>query len=173
MALTTENYISPRVAPRVKKRAWTAWSVGFAFVLCWNFLILFAPVAAAHNLESVANPLYTFFGYLCHQIGDRSFHLENHQFAVCARCFGIYFGLLCGFIIYPLLHSIEETEPPPRFWLFLSLAPLGIDWALGAFGIWENTHLSRLLTGMILGATCAVFIIPALVELFRRKIKPV
>jgi hypothetical protein len=47
------------------------------------------------------------------------------------------------------------------------MAPIGIDWSLGALGIWENTHLSRFLTGGLLGAACAVFIIPALVEIFR------
>ena len=97
----------------------------------------------------------------------RSFQLENHSFAVCARCFGVYAGLLFGFLIYPFVRSIEETEPLPRLWLFLALVPMGIDWSLGFFGVWENTHFSRFFTGLILGAACAIFIIPALVELAR------
>ena len=71
-----------------------------------------------------------------------------------------------GFVVYPLLRSVEETEPLPRFWLFLAVIPMAFDWLLGVFGIWENTHLSRFLTGAILGAACAVFIVPALVEVF-------
>jgi hypothetical protein len=43
---------------------------------------------------------------------------------------------------------------------------MAIDWLLGVFEIWENTHLSRFLTGAILGAACAVFIVPALIEVF-------
>ena len=47
------------------------------------------------------------------------------------------------------------------------MVPIAIDWSLGAFGIWENTHLSRFITGLILGAACAIYIVPALVEIFR------
>jgi hypothetical protein len=47
------------------------------------------------------------------------------------------------------------------------MIPIGVDWSLGAFGIWENTYLSRFITGLILGATCAIYIVPALVEIFR------
>lgn len=171
MPLTAKNYVSPRIAKEFKSQAWKAWITGFSVILLWNFLILLAPIAAASNLEKFAAPFYTFFGYLCHQIGDRSFHIENHAFAVCARCFGIYFGLLFGFVIYPIFRILEDTEPLPKFWLFLSLVPLGIDWTLGAFGIWENTHLSRFITGTILGVMCAVFIIPALVEMFQSRLR--
>ena len=69
----------------------------------------------------------------------------------------------------PLLRRIEDIEPFPRFWLFLAMIPIGIDWSLGVFGIWENTHLSRFLTGLILGAACGLFIVPALVEIFRNR----
>jgi uncharacterized membrane protein len=96
---------------------------------------------------------------------ERSFHIAGHQFAVCSRCFGVYFGLVAGFLVYPLWRRVDNTEPPARFWLFLSLVPIGIDWSLGVFGIWENTHFSRFLTGLLLGVACATFIIPALVEI--------
>ena len=68
---------------------------------------------------------------------------------------------------HPLWRSIDENEPVRRVWLFLSLVPITIDWSLTAFGIWENTHVTRLVTGLILGAACATFIIPALVDITR------
>ena len=111
--------------------------------------------------------LYTLFSYMCHQISDRSFHIEGEQFGVCSRCFGVYFGLLAGFLIYPFWRTLDEIEPIPRIWLFLSLVPIGVDWSLGVFGIWENTHFSRLVTGIILGVACSTFIMPALVEIAR------
>lgn len=165
MKLTAENYIPQAVVKDLKKKAVTAWIIGFSVVFLWVFVIVLAPFAAANNLENISHPIYSFFSYLCHQIPERSFHIENHSFAVCSRCFGVYFGLLAGFVIYPFFRVIEETEPLPRFWLFLSLVPIAIDWLLGVFGIWENTFLSRFSTGMILGIACAVFIIPAIVEL--------
>lgn len=167
MPETIENYTPQIVIKELKKRAIIAWSVGFLIAFVWVFLILLAPVAEANNSPNVSSPIYTFFSYLCHQIPSRSFHLEIHAFAVCSRCFGVYFGLLFGFIIYPFFRPVNETEPLSRIWLFLALIPIGVDWSLGVFGIWENTHWSRLVTGMILGAACAVFIIPALVEIFQ------
>jgi uncharacterized membrane protein len=72
-----------------------------------------------------------------------------------------------GFAVYPLWRKVDDIEPLPRIWLFLAMVPIGIDWGLTIFGIWENTHLSRLVTGLILGFACATYIIPALVEIFR------
>ena len=165
MKLSAENYTSQIVVKELKKKAILAWSIGFFIVFVWVFLILLAPIGEANNFNSVSSPIYTFFSYLCHQMPSRSFRLDGHVFAVCSRCFGVYFGLLFGFIVYPFFRPVNETEPLPRIWLFLALAPIGVDWSLGFFGIWENTHWSRFITGMILGIACAVFIIPALVEI--------
>jgi uncharacterized membrane protein len=165
MKLSAENYTPQIVNPALKKLAWKVWSAAFIIVFLWVFLILLAPIAEANGLTSVSNPVYTFFSYICHQIPSRSFHLENHAFAVCSRCFGVYFGLLLGFVVYPLFRSINETEPLPRFWLFAAMIPIGVDWLLGILDIWENTHVSRFITGLILGVACAVYIIPALVEI--------
>lgn len=162
-----ENYQPLAIAGKIRKQAWKVWTISALVVFLWVFLIVFAPFAQTYDLTSISAPLYKFFSYLCHQQAERSFHFHAHQFAVCARCFGVYFGLFSGFLIYPLFRRIEEIEPLPRFWLFLALIPIGIDWSLGIFGIRENTYLSRFVTGMILGVACAVFIVPALVELFR------
>jgi uncharacterized membrane protein len=166
MTQPIENYVSQSFLPLMRKQAWKIWSVSLLVVLGWNLLILLAPIAQANGFENISAPLYKFFGYICHQIDARSFHFYEHQFAVCSRCFGVYFGLFLGFAVYPLFRKIEEIEPFPRVWLFLAMIPIGIDWSLTAFGIWENTHLSRFVTGTILGAACGIFIVPALVEIF-------
>jgi uncharacterized membrane protein len=167
MSQPIENYIPQNFTVKFRKQAWKVWVISLAVVFLWVFAILLAPLAKANGFENVAAPIYKFFGFICHQIGARSFHVENQQFAVCARCFGVYFGLLSGFLFYPFLRKIDDIEPLPRFWLFLAMIPIGVDWSLGVFGIWENTHLSRLVTGLILGAACAIYIVPALVEIFR------
>jgi uncharacterized membrane protein len=142
--------------------SWRIWALGLAVVVIWSAFIVAAPLAAD---TAPAKGIYSFFSFLCHQMPERSLWLGGHPLAVCSRCFGVYFGLVAGFAVYPLWRNIENTEPLPRFWLFLSLVPIGIDWSLGIFGIWENTHISRFVTGLILGFACATFIIPALVEI--------
>lgn len=155
------------VLSAMRKQARIVWGVSLFLLFVWISFILLAPFAENHGLTSLSAPIYKFFSYICHQMAERSFSIGNAPFAVCARCFGVYFGLLLGVLIYPFFNRIEETEPPRRIWLFLSLIPMGIDWALGVFGIWENTHWSRLATGVVLGVVCALFIVPALIELFR------
>lgn len=161
------RYIPLDLKPLLRSRAIRIWLVGSAIALVWVLLILLPPVAKANGFTAVSGPLYSFFSLICHQMPARSFHIEGEQFGVCSRCFGVYFGILLGFAIYPLWRRIDETEPVSRIWLFLSLVPISVDWSLTVFGIWENTHLSRFLTGLILGVACATFIVPALVEISR------
>ena len=151
----------------MRKQAIRVWMIGLLVVFAWVLLIVGAPLLKANGLVAVSSPLYYFFSFLCHQIPDRSLHIAGEPFAVCSRCFGVYFGLLFGFAIYLLWRNIGDIEPLSKFWLFLSLIPISIDWSLTFFVIWENTHLSRFLTGMIVGVACSTFIVPALVEITR------
>ena len=161
------SYISSEIRKRLKHQAVKAWAISLAVAAIWLLLILAAPLTRAAGVTSASSPLYHFFSYICHQMPERSLHLANFQLAVCSRCFGVYFGLLAGFLVYPLWRRVDEIEPLPRIWLFLSMIPIGVDWSLTVFGIWENTHLSRFVTGTLLGFACATFIVPAIVEITR------
>src|SRR5437660_11107138 len=140
------NYVCQPMLAAMKRQAWKVWVVGLAIVSLWVFAIVAAPLAKADGLTTVSSPIYSFFSFLCHQISDRSFHVEGEQFAVCSRCFGVYFGLVAGFAGYPLWRGIDNIELLRRVWLFLSLIPITIDWSLTIFGILEKEHLSRFLT---------------------------
>jgi hypothetical protein len=63
---------------------------------------------------------------------------------------------------------LRQTEAPARKWLFLAAAPLAIDFAVGYFGIWENTHSSRFVTGTLLGAVAVFYVMPGLMDLSLR-----
>ena len=161
------NYISVDLQKRLRTQAFNIWWITSAAVFFWVGLVVVAPLLLSNGFSAAASPVYSFFSYICHQMPERSLHLFGHQMAVCSRCFGVYFGLLAGILVYPLWRPIDEVEPIPRVWLFLSLVPISIDWSLTVFGIWENTHPSRFLTGLILGVACATYIVPALVEVVR------
>lgn len=167
MAQPAENYVPQNFDSRHRRQAVKSWALTTLVVFSWVAVIAAAPLFAAAGSESVSGPIYNFFSYLCHQMPDRSLHLASHQLAVCSRCFGVYFGLFAGLLAYPLWRPIDDIEPLPRIWLFLSLVPIGTDWALTAFDIWENTHASRFVTGLILGFACATYIVPAVVEITR------
>jgi uncharacterized membrane protein len=151
-----------------RRRALAAWSLLMLGAVCLLGLILAAPWASAHGYNSFASTLYRGFGYVCHQIPTRSFQFEEHPFAVCARCTGIYAGFALGLALYPLVRrDWRRATTPARVWLFIAAGPIIVDFALGFFGVWENTHFSRLLTGAFFGAVCAFFIVPAVIEIGR------
>jgi uncharacterized membrane protein len=160
-------YIPQEYAHKLQAQARYVWMIVVAVVSLWLALIVLPPILAGSGYASAASPIYSFFGFLCHQIPERSFHIFGHQLAVCSRCFGVYCGLLFGLLIYPVWRSMDNIEPLPRVWLFLSLIPITVDWSLTIFGIWENTHLSRFVTGSILGFACACYILPAVIEIKR------
>ena len=169
MPETMENYM-PQLAskPAAKKTGFRIWLVLFVLSVIWLGLIVSAPLLKQTGFVETSAGLYYAFGFICHQFSERSFHLHEDKLAVCARCAGVYAGIFFGLLFYPLFRRVSDIEPLPRIWLILSCVPLAIDWGLTFFGIWENTHLTRFLTGALLGAACAVYILPALVEIALR-----
>jgi uncharacterized membrane protein len=141
------------------------WAGVTSFALLLVGFIFTAPLALNTNHTSFAFTVYQAFSYVCHQLPLRSFHLAGHPLAVCARCTGLYAGFAAASLIYPLARSVQRSDTPSRLWLLLAIAPMAIDLGLDFLGLWQNTHLSRLATGLLLGSTAAFFVIPGLVDL--------
>jgi uncharacterized membrane protein len=162
MRASPSNYVSPFSTTRRPLLMWSA----VAFVsLALMTAIIGAPVALSSGHGALALGIYSTFSHLCHQLSDRSFFIAGHQFAVCARCTGLYAGFTVATLVYPLMRSLRQTDPPQRLWLFLAAVPLAIDFSLGFFGIWENTHLSRFVTGALLGSVAVLYVMPGLIDL--------
>jgi uncharacterized membrane protein len=130
--------------------------------------IVGAPLALANGHATLAGDIYKGFSYLCHQLPDRSFQLAGHQFAVCSRCTGLYVGFALTTLAYPLIRPLRTTTTPALIWLMLATVPLLVDFSLGYFNIWANTHASRFITGALLSSVAVFYIIPGLVELTAR-----
>src|SRR2546427_5361767 len=156
------EYIPQRTNDRRPLLMWSVVAVGALVVVG---AIVGAPIARARGYHLSALTIYAGFSYSCHQIPERSFFIAGHQFAVCARCTGLYAGFMAATLCYPLVRSLRRTDTPQRKWLFIAAAPLAADFSLTFFGLWENTHLSRFLTGALLGAVAVFYIMPGLIEL--------
>jgi len=150
---------------RRARAARAAWGVVVAGAALLVALIVGAPLLRASGAEGAARAIYLGFSAACHQMSARSFHVEGFQLAVCARCFGIYVGGLLGAAAYPLVRPVSIRETPDRKWLLLAAVPTTVDFALGFFGVWENTHMSRFLTALLLGVVAAFYIVPGAVDL--------
>ena len=166
MRASPENYIPQSVSNRRPLLMWLIAAMGCLAVMS---LILGAPLALKAGHPLWAFTIYRSFSYVCHQIPERSFFIGGHPFAVCSRCTGLYAGFAAATVVYPLIRSLRQTEAPARKWLFLAAAPLAIDFAVGYFGIWENTHSSRFATGALLGAVAVFYVLPGLMELSLRE----
>lgn len=147
------------------------WAVTAAIVVSLVSLIVVAPLAAATGHNEVAGAIYRGFGLLCHQRPDRSYFIDGHKFGVCSRCTGIYAGFALTLLGYPLIRSLRTTTTPAAKWLVLAALPLLIDFSLTFFGIWENTHTSRLLTGLLLGGAAVFYVMPGILELSLRPVQ--
>jgi len=162
------NEYVPQVVPTWRPVVF--WGVSAAIVASLVSLILVAPLAAAAGHNGLAFAIYYAFAPLCHQLPERSYFIDGHKFAVCSRCTGIYAGFAFTLLVYPLVRSLRSVATPPRSLLILAVLPLAIDFSLTFFGIWENTHTSRLLTGALLGSVAVFYVMPGVVDLSLRAV---
>ena len=149
------------------------WSLVASVALLIVIAIVAAPVALARGHAEFSEVIYQGFSYLCHQIPERSFHLAGHPFGVCSRCTGLYAGFAFATLALPLVRSLKRTDTPHVIWLLLSAVPLAIDFGLTYFGVWENNHVTRVITGALFGAVAAIYVVPGVIELsanFRQRI---
>lgn len=124
------------------------------------------------------------FAPLCHQLPARSPTIDGTHIAVCDRCIGIYAGLLSGVVLAAVLRA--AARPVCRQWLHTSsltwdrllstlryalagaLIPLALDWIgpfIGAwtpFHGWQNSPVSRVGTGALLGVVAGLFLVVAI-----------
>lgn len=141
------------------------WLLTVAVALLYVSAIIAAPLAAANDHTKLAVSIYRGFATVCHQMADRSFFIAGKQLAVCARCSGLYAGFVLVLLLYPLIRPLRSTTLPPVKWLFIAAIPTTVDFFLTFLGIWENTHSSRLLTGMLLGGVTVFYVMPGISEI--------
>jgi len=134
----------------------------------WIVLIFAAPILNDSDgiFGKLSDFIYIFFSKVCHQDDARSFHFLNHILGVCSRCIAIYLGFLAGVIFYPLKYKISNTNSPSVIFLFITSALLFADVIFEITGVWQNSFLSRSVTGVITGFILPFYIIPGFVRFF-------
>lgn len=110
-------------------------------------------------------------GYaVCHRIDLRSFHLGERTLPLCARCSGMYLGILLSITTFSLRKRKFALFPPKHMILLLGLICIGyvIDGANsylhllpGELGVYEPSNFLRLTWGVLFGIVMACFIYPA------------
>ncbi|WP_066314404.1 DUF2085 domain-containing protein [Bacillus sp. FJAT-29814] len=119
-----------------------------------------------------------FFGRaICHQLEDRSLHIDGKPLSVCARCTGIYIGIFSALVYLHLFKRKANITIPSvnmSFFLLLFMVPLIIDGTGSYINLFESNNLRRLLTGISFGFALPYFIYPLLLlKTFERTSQPV
>src|SRR5437764_987285 len=108
----------------------TVYGLLLLLAICWFAASLLPPFLAFRGELFWAVMSRNCFSAVCHQLPERSFALWGWPLAVCARCSGIYGGLIVGLVIYPFARRFDSLDMPSRSYLLIALGPTAIDFLL-------------------------------------------
>lgn len=110
-------------------------------------------------------------GYaVCHRIPARSFHIHDEPLPLCARCTGIYLGVVVGIALYAARGRLRTARLPalryllPLLALAGTIALDGINSYLSLFDFYTPLYTPhntlRLFTGLYAGAAMITIVLP-------------
>jgi uncharacterized membrane protein len=126
----------------------------------WLVIVLAPPVLHELGWNGLEQMIRLAFKPVCHQISSRSPQLFGQPTAVCARCLGLYSGILIGACLLPFLRSLSRRLlAQPRLLLLFSI-PMFLD-----LTVWKNTMTTRWVSGVLATFPIALFVRLALEQL--------
>ncbi|MBI5961026.1 MAG: DUF2085 domain-containing protein, partial [Chloroflexi bacterium] len=141
----------------------TAWGVALVGAILLALWLLGTPPGVLGKADAV--------GYaICHRIAERAFHIHDRPLPLCARCTGIYLGVMTGLAVYAARGRLRASQLPPiKFLAALALwcvwyAADGLNSYLTFFEfytpIYQPHNTLRLITGMGFGLAMITVILP-------------
>ena len=120
--------------------------------------------------ESGRHLIMEAFSGVCHQLPDRSPHINEVSLAVCHRCYATYWGLPGAALLFGLFRGAWPfTIRSAPWFLGAAIVPAVIDWGGDVLGFWSNTPISRMLTGGLMGLAACYFLVAAIHDMFRQR----
>lgn len=109
--------------------------------------------------EGASPQWYLLFRLFCHGIPERSLVMFGEAMPICARCFGIYAGLLVGLAAFVSWPRIEERGA--RLVTFAAALPITVDGVTQAAGLRTSTNTLRIATGLAVAIAFAIWALAA------------
>lgn len=135
---------------------WTAWTGSVVILGILPILVSLPPWVS----EPMQFALMYAFDPFCHQLAERSPHINGIQIAVCNRCYGILTGLVLG----PVLALVGRAWflKWSRPLIIASMGALILDWSMGYFSVWSGPAEVQLITGGLFGVVAGTLVTHAL-----------
>ena len=106
------------------------------------------------------------FRFMCHGIPARCLTFFGVPMPICARCAGVYVGLLAGVLTTALLFTSRAMswlrERTIRPFVLFAMVPMAIDGVTQLTGLRESTNPLRIATGLIAGFAFGLWILSAI-----------
>jgi len=99
------------------------------------------------------------FRLMCHGKVERCLEIFGAPMPICARCVGIYAGMLLGIVAFWAVPLLRERVM--RAVAIVCAAPLAIDGLTQLSGLRESTNELRVATGIIAGLAFGLWILSA------------
>lgn len=99
------------------------------------------------------------FRLMCHGKVERCLELFDTPMPICARCVGIYAGLLLGIVTFWAVPLLREKVM--RGVAIAATMPLALDGFTQLAGLRESTNELRIATGVIAGLAFGLWILSA------------
>lgn len=96
------------------------------------------------------------FQSVCHQDPTRSLSVMGTPMAVNSRCFGIFSGVLMGWLLIPGFSAFNFKNKDGLAVLLFAVMLQILDYSGNLMGFWENTNTSRVLLGGFLGLAVSI-----------------
>lgn len=127
-----------------------------ALAVGWVAVLLLAPWLPV----PAASVVYLFGAHICHQIAERSWHVDGVQLPVCARCLGVYVGAAVALV--PGVWRVPSRAPRDPAYVrrmvilavALNAATIAMEWT----DLWRVSNALRAGAGAALGIAVALAI---------------
>ncbi|NDJ79153.1 MAG: DUF2085 domain-containing protein [Chloroflexi bacterium] len=150
----------PESLPYARITTWLTVILAGAVVLAW---LLLTPRGVLGKADAV--------GYaICHRIEERTFHYHDRPLPLCARCTGIYLGVMTGLVTFAVRGRLRAARLPRLPLIAVLLLPgvaIGIDGFNSYLSLFDSYqppyqphNTLRLVTGMYAGLTMITLVLP-------------
>ncbi len=162
--MLTELKFSPDISIVKNQSSVVPKLILLSFLIIW-ILGFFSPIIFPNNNSLLKYLLNRIYSRVCHQVNSKCIIVDGESMLVCARCTGIYFGVL-----FAGLFTLFYKFPYLRIKIIvIGLVSMILDVCFSSIGIYSYSKILSLTTGLFIGGIVYLFLIEELEKFYLTK----